>query len=67
VRQLLAEVPRFELEDSQTILILREVVKRVKQWEDLATPEELGFTPLDLKDFAPAFENKSSKEAELLI
>jgi len=43
------------------------VVKAVQQWRNVAVTKDVGLTPAELEDFAPAFEHAGLDEALALL
>jgi serine/threonine-protein kinase HipA len=57
VSTLLAEAPRFHLSPDRARQVLREVVHSLDSWREVATSAEVGMSPRDVEDFAPAFDH----------
>lgn len=67
VEQLLGQTPRFQLKPFEATAVLREVVRAVKQWRDVAVTADVGLVPAEIEDFAPAFEHAGLDEALALL
>jgi serine/threonine-protein kinase HipA len=57
VRELLAAAPRFHLTEPQARHVLHDVVTSLAAWRQVATSPQIGMSPRDLEDFAPAFDH----------
>lgn len=57
VEQLLGQAARFELGAEPALQVLAEVSRAVHAWRKLASGADVGLTPSELEDFAPAFEH----------
>jgi serine/threonine-protein kinase HipA len=67
VAQLLGQAGRFQLKAHEATSVLAEVVKAVQQWRNVAVTKDVGLTPAELEDFAPAFEHAGLDEALALL
>jgi serine/threonine-protein kinase HipA len=66
VRQLLGQAARFQLAPGDAKAVLAQVVAALAQWRVVALTAEVGLTPGELADFAPAFEHAALEEAKVL-
>ena len=57
----------FRLDAATARRVLGEVCTAVRGWRQVATLAEVGMSPQDLEDFAPAFENEQMRIAEALL
>jgi len=67
VAQLLGQAARFQLSPQAALAVLAEVVDAVQQWRQVAVTADIGLSPLELEDFAPAFEHPGLDEATALL
>lgn len=67
VHMLMARAQYFSLNHSQALTVLREVHAAVSDWRRLALSAEVGLSPAELDDFAPAFEHEQMGEAAALL
>ena len=65
--QLLEQAARFQLPPQAALAMLAEVVEAVKQWRTVAVTADIGLSPTELEDFAPAFEHPGLDEAKALL
>lgn len=65
--QLLGQADRFQLDAQKARQVLAEVVTAVEQWRNVALTAEIGLSPAELEDFAPAFEHSALAEALALV
>jgi len=63
VQMLLARAAYFALNTDQALAILAEVHAAVSNWRQIALEREIGLTPAELDDFAPAFEHEQMEAA----
>jgi len=57
----------FRLDAAAARRVLGQVYTAVRGWRQVATSAEVGMSPRDLEDFAPAFENEQMRIAETLL
>jgi serine/threonine-protein kinase HipA len=57
----------FWLDAAAARRVLGEVCTAVRGWRQVATSTEVGMSPQDLEDFAPAFENEQMRIAQTLL
>lgn len=66
VGQLLSQAARFQLNQEDAKVVLREVVQAVEKWREVGASYGVGLTARDLDDFAPAFEHADLAQARQL-
>lgn len=67
VRMLLARAAYFALDEKQALAVLCEVHHAVANWRQVAQSPEVGLRPLELDDFALAFEHDQMAAAASLL
>jgi len=66
VDTLLGKAGYFHLSDSEAIVVLGEVHGAIRRWRSLAMSVEVGLTPTEIEDFAPAFDHSEMDRAHAL-
>jgi len=67
VKMLLARAAYFALDTDQALAILAQVHAAVSNWRDLALSAKVGLLPVELNDFAPAFEHEQMEAAAAML
>lgn len=67
VQMLLARAAYFSLSPEQALAVLGEVHAAVADWRRAALDSEVGLSPAELSEFAPAFEHDQMKAAAALL
>ena len=67
VHMLLARADYFAVNVDQALAILGEVHAAVSSWRELALSAEVGMRPMELDDFAPAFEHEQMEATAVLL
>lgn len=67
VQMLMARAAYFALDAARAMAILAEVHAAVSNWRQIAISPEVGLRPVELDDFAPAFEHEQLDAAAALI
>ena len=66
VADLMSRAAYFRLDEVQAKQALREVVQAVDQWRAVAASAAVGMSPVDIEEFAPAFEHSELEGAKTL-
>jgi serine/threonine-protein kinase HipA len=67
IKAIVNRASYFSLDTATARRVLNQVYTAVLGWRQVATSVEVGMSPQDLEDFAPAFENEQMRIAEVLL
>ena len=67
IKAIVNRASYFSLDTATARRVLNQVYTAVLGWRQVATSVEVGMSPQDLEDFAPAFENEQMRIAEILL
>jgi serine/threonine-protein kinase HipA len=67
IHTLLDQAGRFSLDKPEALQVVAEVHEVLAQWRRVATSKEVGLTPSEVDDFAPAFEHSEMQAAAQLL
>ncbi len=67
VQMLLARAAYFALDKDQALAIVAEVHAAVSNWREFALNQNVGLTPSELDDFAPAFEHQQMEATAAML